>query len=88
MKTREIKNFLKAGTFELQVIKLLEMHNEEIRDMQKAVQELAQMNEMTVNAMSNLANGTTAMNKRMQSVMGGEKEDDGLGPSTQSIGDN
>lgn len=84
MKTRDIRQFLKQGSFEEQAVKLFENQNECIRDLQKAAHELLQMNEMLVKSMDDVATGASMMQQQVRKLVR-NTNDDGLGLSTQSL---
>jgi ABC-type uncharacterized transport system ATPase subunit len=85
MKAREIRTFVRSGNTEEQVVKLLEAHQEEINDLQKVCRELSEMNNILADTMANIVNGASGMRKEIERLSS-NKDDDGLGPSTQSIG--
>lgn len=90
MKTRQIEDAIKNSGFEKAIKHAVEGHNEELRELRKIVGELAQQQMQMIDTLHNVVNGAGAMKQEMIKQLkqaGLYKEDDGLGVSTQSIGE-
>jgi hypothetical protein len=86
--TREVRNIIRAKGFEQGVTHILETHNEQIRELRKAMLEQAQMTMHVIDSLNNVVNGTVAMKHHFEKAMkkaGLAEPEDDLDRNTHSL---